>query len=238
MNVHVSIDDVILSFKDLFENEPESVFDIPFFQYLWRCHCRYGVKFSLYSFARYDSFLISQVPRRYWKELIGSVSWLKFGFHGVYEKKGFELFSQLCDLFYSVIPAELQTSMLRLDRYSCTKEELKKLKSYGIAELLCRDEESRRCLQAPPSYDLSEIEFQSLSEGVFMKNGFAYRKTNIQVELYDEYELRKRLEEEIEKMDKNSILALFTHEWELPEKEGLMNVAFKILAERSVEYVL
>ena len=50
--VNISIDDVELSMKDLFENSKyKSVFEQPFFRYLKECHDKYNCTFTLYLYA-------------------------------------------------------------------------------------------------------------------------------------------------------------------------------------------
>lgn len=59
--VNISIDDVELSMKDLYENPKyKSLFEQPFFRYLRDCHEKYNCTFTLYLYANMGgSFLIS-----------------------------------------------------------------------------------------------------------------------------------------------------------------------------------
>lgn len=237
MKVHLSIDDVILSLKELYETEPKSVFDITFFRDLKTYHEKYGAKFSLYSFVKYKDFLISQIPSIYWNELIDCSEWLRFGFHGTHTKENVERFSYFCDLFYSVVPKQIQTSTLRLHRYFSTDEELRLLKAMGLTELLCRDNESSRRLGAAPSYDLSQEEYQLLAKKSIRKNEIIYKKTNVQIELFDQQAIEFFLREEIKKSNEEDVFVIFTHEVQLFEKKYLIDKVIAILQKNKVEFI-
>lgn len=85
--VHFSIDDFILTFKDLTEKEDQyrDLFEQPLFAFLQKMHAAYGAVFSCYCFGRdvKSGFLLEKVTQKYRKELSDSAHWLKFGFHGM-----------------------------------------------------------------------------------------------------------------------------------------------------------
>ena len=80
--IHVSIDDVILVFKELTGQKPVSIFDIPFFHYFKRLHKRHGLKVSCYCFYQYENFTLASCTRNYRSEFEANSDWLRFGFHG------------------------------------------------------------------------------------------------------------------------------------------------------------
>lgn len=83
--IHISFDDVTLSFKNLSENNYISVFDEPFFKQLKIMHFKYGAKFSIFTYTN----VLKTVPENYKIELMLASNWLKFGFHSV--SSGFSL---------------------------------------------------------------------------------------------------------------------------------------------------
>ena len=85
--LHFSIDDFILTLKDLTEKETQyqSLFEQPLFAFLRKMHAAYGAVFSCYCFGRdiNSGFRLEDVTRKYRKEFCGNADWLRFGFHGM-----------------------------------------------------------------------------------------------------------------------------------------------------------
>lgn len=85
--IHFSIDDFILTFKDLTENEVcyHSLFDQPVFAFLKRMNREYGAVFSCFCFGKDEKseFMLENVTQKYREEFINNSQWLKFGFHGI-----------------------------------------------------------------------------------------------------------------------------------------------------------
>lgn len=85
--VHFSIDDFILTFKDLTENEQRysSLFEQPVFAFLQKMHKKYGAVFSCFCFGRDEKsgFLLENTTRKYREEFRCNAQWLRFGFHGI-----------------------------------------------------------------------------------------------------------------------------------------------------------
>ena len=56
--MHLSVDDVILVFRELTERRPHSIFDCPFFHFFLDLHNRYGLVLSCYCFYQYGDFIL------------------------------------------------------------------------------------------------------------------------------------------------------------------------------------
>ncbi len=236
MNVHLSIDDVITSLRNLHQEMPKSVFHIPLFRYIRELCYTYGAVFTLYIFENDQSgFHISDVPQKYFDE-ISNENFLKFGYHG-YKNVGniqdLKLFSKELDNINNTIPNQLLSNKLRLHRYIANKSMIKVLKENGIKELLCRDEKSKNLFNSPLSYDLTEHDVISLNKGCFSKEGIIYKKTHIQLELFDENSLLKQLS--YYKNEKN--LVIFTHEFCVYQHQNLIKCALETLSKQGVKFV-
>lgn len=75
--IHISLDDVNLSVKNLADNKYECLWDEPLFCCLKEYHETYGAVFSLYVFE--DTF--RQIGDGYQKDFFKSADWLKIGLH-------------------------------------------------------------------------------------------------------------------------------------------------------------
>lgn len=64
--VNISIDDVELSMKDLYENPKyKSVFEQPFFRYLKDCHEKYNCTFTLYLYANMGGSILISLKKNF-----------------------------------------------------------------------------------------------------------------------------------------------------------------------------
>ncbi len=236
MNVHLSIDDVITSLKTLHSELPKSVFDIPLFNYIKELHHTYGAVFTLYIFENDGKeFNVSSVPQKYFGE-IGDESFLKFGYHGyknVGSIKDLKLFAREMDTINNTFPGPLLSKKIRLHRYIADADMVDILKQNGVKELLCRDDKSVELFNAPPSYGLTEHDMINVGSSGVCKDGMVYSKTHIQLELFDENSLLRRLSNL--KDEKN--LSVFTHEFCLPENKHLIKCALDTLNKQGVKYV-
>ena len=75
--MHISFDDVSACFAGLASGKYTSLFDEPFFAWLWELHNTYGAKFSLYCYTAE----LSAVPAGYADEFFAARDWLKLGLH-------------------------------------------------------------------------------------------------------------------------------------------------------------
>lgn len=64
--VNISIDDVELSMKDLYENPKyKSLFEQPFFRYLRDCHEKYNCTFTLYLYANMGGSILISLEKNF-----------------------------------------------------------------------------------------------------------------------------------------------------------------------------
>ena len=86
---HFSIDDFYLAFEDLTNNTPASIFDNTMFAWLKTFHETTGCTISCYCFyqnaASNPTFTLDMVPTTWRNEFKANSSWLKFGFHALYQ---------------------------------------------------------------------------------------------------------------------------------------------------------
>lgn len=212
MKFHLSIDDVIHSLIDLYIQSPKSVFDIPFFNFIKNMNKRYGAVFTLYAFENYyEKFYINYVPKHYWTEF-SECGFIRFGFHGVFQREKYELFDMKCKNFYSNIPGILRANTLRLHRYESNYSMLNTLSSFGVSIMLCREEESRNIKYFPPSYSLTEEEEKKIGTVPIKINGMRFIKTSFRIELSDKEQLIKKINELISISNDDATIAVFTHE--------------------------
>ncbi len=240
MNVHFSIDNVIMPFNELEREKPDSVFCIPFFAELKKLHEAYNVKFTLYCYYKYekDGFTIDRVSKKYWDELI-TTGYIKAGFHGCFndsDNSDNNVFCNQCRLFYNSVPTELCSSVLRLHRFYGDSERIEFIKKYGIKQLLCRDNRSRTMFNALPSYILNDEEMCMLDNGTLIKDGIEYRKTNAQLELYSCEEFKEHFRTLV--CDNKMIqVVIYTHQKILNQDIGLICSALGCMDEYNMNYI-
>lgn len=144
--IHFSIDDVILSFKWVYDHRPESIFEEPMLKKLREWHERYGVVCSLYLFEECEGFRLSDLQERYWKEMAEEISWMRFCWH---RRKSGELtdnmqteidsFKRVKELICENVGAKAWTNIVRLHRWVCSEELLTVLVKEGIEGVLISD---------------------------------------------------------------------------------------------------
>lgn len=232
MKAHISVDDVIYSFMELCEKEPESAFDIDFYKHLKEMNIRYGALFTLYAFENYgEKFFIDFVPKKYMQEFAES-GFIKIGFHGTFFPSDFETFAKKCDRLYAAFPEKIRAETIRLHKYEGDADKLRYMKKYKADTFLCREDESRRFNDFPPSYIFSEEQEKTLSLKPFSINGFNYVKTSIRLEFYDIKQLEKILTEYVSSDETDSILAVYTHERIYSDYKTYMEYICKFISEQ------
>lgn len=81
------VEDVIWVLRDLYKNNPVSIFDNDYLNTLKIAHDKFGTKtqlnlfYSTDNFYGNDDFNLSQMPSKYKKEFLDNSDWLKFAFH-------------------------------------------------------------------------------------------------------------------------------------------------------------
>lgn len=87
----LSVDDVILAFKDIAEQGYASIFENPFFALYKRVHDAYGTKvhMNIYYQTVDGSFNLSMFPDTYKGEWMANSDWLHLSFHGLADKPNY-----------------------------------------------------------------------------------------------------------------------------------------------------
>lgn len=181
--LHFSVDDVIVSFKQLTETKPYSIFEIPMFGYLKKMHEKYGVVVSCYCFYACEDFTLSEATRQYRKEFENNSSWLKFSFHGKsgredYNKKNLKLSMKdfhevICNLKEIVGTCSLD-SFARIHTFMASPDfvsYLAKNEDYSLKGLLSADD-------SRISYSLSKSDNAQLKlDGWYQSHDLALLET-------------------------------------------------------------
>lgn len=210
--VHVSLDDVVMCFKDLVEhrNEYTTIFDQPFFKYLKECHESTGVKITLYTYETYQNYNIVQLPAIYEKDFRDNSSWLKIGFHALGPSVSKDSISNSDSFFnsFNTVTEKLKqvaggsTSSLRLHFFYATVQEVDSLRKLGITKLFSADD-NRISYSLPHKQNEELIKTESLNF-----NGMYYEHSDIRVESSNPlFALWQNRDDET--------IVLFTHEWAL-----------------------
>ncbi|MGN0666090.1 MAG: hypothetical protein ACI4KF_06140 [Huintestinicola sp.] len=212
MKLHLSIDDVIYSLMNLCSQAPDSVFDIPFWHLLRDLNEKYGAIFTIYAFENYaESFHVNCIPKQYWTEF-ADCKFIRFGFHGVFRSEKNYLFERQCTDFYSCFPETLIADTIRLHRYEADFSMIGILRRYGVSTILCREDESRKINDFPPSYMFTENEEKRIGTVPVKINGISFVKTSLRIELHEKNQLLQELNDIISKSSDDAIIAVFTHE--------------------------
>lgn len=203
MKAHISIDDVILSLRELTEKCPESIFCHPFFRTLRYWHKQYGCVFSLYLFAEKDGFAIEDMTGRYRREWQANADWMRFGFHGKNADDTTELlhgFDRVSLAMTYFAGQSVPCATLRLHGFRVAQDDLDALKERGVVCLLCADDDR-------VSYDLPRETIRSLAGGKTIdRDGIRYCRTDLRIE---KVSLGCILRMDFKRM----LLVVFTHEW-------------------------
>lgn len=77
----LTVDDNILFFKDLTENNYDSIFENDYLRLFRELHELYGLKVQFNLFYETDGFNLSMMTDRYKNEWVKNSSWLKMSFH-------------------------------------------------------------------------------------------------------------------------------------------------------------
>ena len=195
---HMSIDDVTVSFQNLSGSAYSSIYELNIFQFLFTLHRLFGLKITLYVYAKDYDRTLSDIPEKYKHEFEEASEWLKFGFHAVSdEQKEDNILSNFEDAF---LEAERQirhfageeaiARILRLHYWFYPKAYQGVLKNHGVHTVLTKEGQ--------------QIESMGLNQW----------ETNIRIE----QDTMKEIIYKISHCTQNQPLVVFTHEWALNRK--------------------
>lgn len=227
--VQISLDDVKGAFKYLAAHpETGSIFDTLAFGVLRELHQEYGTEFSLFCMYRSGGFSLEQVSDRWRKEFQDNQDWIHFGFHALDENSNYEkaaAASIAAD--YRITMEEVRRitginsfeDTIRLHGFSGSREVCRTLKTLGVRCLLTADDE--RC-----SYYLNKAENDRVrQEGTYWEEGeeilFCVSLPRLEQSENPVGMMEKQWRKTVEKNsgETGTVIAVFTHEWQLDRKD-------------------
>lgn len=216
--IHLSIDDVILIFKDLTKNKDKytSAFEQKTLKFLKELHEKYKICISLFCFYRQGNFSLSQVTDAFSKEFSKNCHWLKFGFHGTDAKDAIPDYSKYDDFYKEIVRITGSKNSFdtfpRVDRFLGTYDEVKNIakrfNKNGITGLLTADSAERDSYYL--SKKLSKKQKEELNENrYFYDNDLALSFIPTSFRFDDLGKLNYNSKVNFGK----SVVIVFTHEW-------------------------
>lgn len=235
---HLSFDDTIFLFKDLKENDYDSIFDNPTLSWYKNLHDKYGIKISCYVFYEYKDFNLSQVSDKYRREFMENSSWLRFGFHTINEYTNYQSNEILLDYektineLERIVGSEAIDNIVRLHMFQGSYEEIRKisrLKNQPVIGLLTSDD----CRQNYYLDDNENSYIYSHDEYFDKRNRLLFIRTDFRTENVE------NIDEEINELsDTNQLgdLVVFSHEWmQSDENKEKIEMICKYAAENDYE---
>ncbi len=235
-----SLDDNIRTFKDIAENNYDSIFENDYMALLKSVHDEFGTKIQLNVYYEFEGFLLSQMPDRYKAEWESVSQWLRLSFHAFsdetrYENCDYDTLRRDCELVHNEIrrfAGEKSLSYYTTLHYvACPKEGVNALRDCGIKGLvgLYGTNENPRF-----PYHLDDKTSAFMRENCFYKDpetGLMFMRNDICLNEY-------KLEEVLPVMKKNigkEFYEVMIHEqyfyWQYPHFADRIRVAIKFLTE-------
>lgn len=206
-SAHISVDDVAIALQRLSSHGYTSVFEEPFFYYIRLLHRLFGLKITLYVYAKHGDWLLADIPDTYRCELESAADWLKFGFHAVSEEQKRGAVLTNFEEQYRFVTQQLRrfageasiAHILRLHNWFYPQEYMAVLKQYGVKTIL-----------GEPDCEKTEIDV------------IPVWKTRIRIER-DKHIMQKICR------NSNYPLVIFTHEWIL-NRRNKIKLAMAVIA--------
>lgn len=147
--LHISIDDTKWVFRDLKDEKPKSLFDLPTFKFLLNLHEKYGSTFIFYCTYMGNTFRLTETPDIY-REQFTENDWLKFGFHTYDQRKDYQNRNELnMGKHYVDVTSEIRritgraeyNDFVRIHKFQGNKQACADLKKLGVSALLTADDD-------------------------------------------------------------------------------------------------
>lgn len=221
MEIHFSIDDVLMSLRWCARNTPSSIFAMDFFGTLAKWHGLYGLRCNLYVFYTDDEgFDLGQLPERYRQELLRQQDWLLLSYHGIRTQGDYlddaGRFEQEWRAVLELYPTENRPHMTRFHCWDLPRGLQPKLVARGVGGLLCPSGGSRL------GYGMDEMEGAELDQSGQLKlRGLIYWRTDVRwdflslEECSDMYRARVMV-----KQDRPVVV--FGHEWRFAQQKDVL----------------
>lgn len=240
--MHISFDDVELSLNNLAKNAYSSIWEEPFFHYLYTLHIEYGAKFSLYMYLLDILYVIGD---RYQKDLCNTSDWLKFGLHAknsksTYEKSDYMTGKNDWETFIELMKNLTGTveSVDRIPRLHCfagNKDVLTGMKDAenGVLGFLCSDAVRESYFLKP---EQNKFLFDSGGYFIDIDTRLLFKSTDFRMDWFkpdfvSQYDYHKPTEktvydELVNRYSSGNImnwtaLICFCHEWQIYDGTGL-----------------
>lgn len=225
--MHISLDDFISAFEDINRNENKysSIFDNNTFSYLKMLNDKYGAVISCYTYYESDDkkFNLSQCTDKFAEEFQENSNWLKFGFHTYNGNKNYEKTSGeeaksdyekvLFELLRITGSKKCIDTVVRLQNFAGNEDSIQAMMNTenGIEGVLGADDKRR-------SYYLDDEKNSYLYTYDYYENDkLKFFRTDLRMELIDDIDKElDKVKNSSEYKNKNDILIIFTHEWQLP----------------------
>lgn len=167
----------------MYYNNPDNIFQAPFFKELLGIHERHNLNITLYVFEKTEDFDISLIPEKYYPEFRKNSDWLFWGYHGI--KTGFHIKKQedfvrsfkKVSAILSKATGNSCSPILRLHYWEANQDQIMFLKKQGVKVLLTCDR------KGVSSYNLTYNQLQQLEqEHRLVVEEIEYIKTDIRVD--------------------------------------------------------
>lgn len=232
---HFSIDDATQIFQDISFHGYESIFENEVLGKLKDFHEEYGLKATLYVFAKLDTYDLADFPDTYKKEFEDNADWLKIGFHSITEaspeEEGMtteefaEGFQKVNREILAFAGEKSLAHVLRLHYWYATDEMVNVLKEQGIEGLLCNDSKD-------VCYNLSETENNNLiwTRDGKIKKDIYYYVTDIRLEKTDD------IVTALQNKYYDRVVVLFTHAWCFKDNQEKLEGAVRWLTNSGYKF--
>lgn len=218
--LHISLDDVKGIFKVLAKGSVNSIFETRTLAFLNKMHELYGTQVYLFCTYRDGNFSLEKVCEKYIEEFKNNQDWLKFGFHCydeniIYNGDNLNDFQRQFDMFQKQIKRitgqRSDVDALRIHSFECNLLNCRYLREKGVKVLFTADDNRK-------SYYLNAIQMEQLK-----KKGYYYdenedlmfvrscTRLEINVDIISEIENYKNIS--------NSMISVFTHEWQMDRED-------------------
>ena len=197
-----TVDDNIRFFKEITENNYESIFDHPYLAVYKRLHEKFGLKVQLNLFYEMPGFELSSFSDKYKEEWQNNCDWLKLSFHSRLENEKPYEFSDYKEVYddciqvnkeikrFAGLPLLAKTTTVHY--CMATKEGLNALIDNDLVGLLGLFGSAE---EPGTSYSIDEANAKSIRNGEIVKLGKIYfAGIDIILNCYSKQEILKRLD--------------------------------------------
>ena len=208
--MHFSLDDVRDCTTRLSTTDYNSVFEDSTLAILNDWHKKYGIVVSLYVQGNFE------INSKYAKELVDNSSWLKFGYHGVGDKK-FDMWRFYHQVNDSIGSTDVIDQMPRLDYFHANRIICNVLKCYGCKGFLSCDDWSYNSEKRGSNYFLNGEQSNLLDKNnrvISIDDSLYFVKSDFRLEqIQERWGSTKQCLDYYTNNKQAKELVVFSHEW-------------------------